>query len=304
LEGEGLGAKPRPELIGPVLTAAHDTLLDTVRMGFLHSSRTPGRIPRALQQAADVRYLGHSAGPDGSTDLHFELPEFGSVAAELFEQGQLWETGPKADETAFDLLSAALTDVRQLANDSARFDHALLHRFSRYRRFFGRGLTSITLPDAEMPSAIDAELSAAAESLYRQTPPARRVRVAGRLDMLGVSKHVLGIFLENGTALTAVWTGEQFTDLAKFLDRQVLIEGLAQYRPSGSLLRVDAEAIAEATAQDSFFSVVPQPETRREYVPEVVRVRPSQAPYAAIFGFVPSGGESDEAYAAAVEDFS
>lgn len=298
-----MGAKPRPELIGPVLTSAHDTLLDTVRMGFLHSSRTPGRIPRALQQAAEVRYLGHSAGPDDSTDLHFEVPEFGSVAAELFEQGQLWEMGPKADETAFDLLSAALIDVRQLANDSARFDYALLHRFSRYRRFLGKGLDSISLPDTETPSVIDAELSAAAESLYRQTPPARRVRVSGRLDMLGVSKRVLGLFLENGTPLTALWTGEQFTDLAKFLDQQVLIEGMAQYRPSGSLLRVDAEAIAEATSGDSFFSVVPQPETRRDYVPEVVRVRPSQTPYTTIFGFVPPE-ESDEDFAAAVEELS
>ena len=118
--------------------------------------------------------MGHSGGPDGSTEFHFEVPEFGSVAAELFEQGQLWETGPKADETAFDLLSAALINVRQLANDSARFDHALLHRFSRYRGYFGRGLNSITLPDAETPSEIDAALSAAAESLYSKPPGTSR----------------------------------------------------------------------------------------------------------------------------------
>ena len=121
--------------------------------------------------------------------------------------------------------------------------------------------------------------------------------------MLGVSKRVLGLFLDNGTPLTAVWTGEQFTDLAKFLDHQVLIEGMAQYRPSGTLLRVDAEAIAEATSADSFFSTVPQPETRRDYVPEVVMVRPSQTPYALIFGLIPPE-ESDEEFAAAVDELS
>ena len=46
---EGLGAKPCPDLIGPVLDPVQATLLDTVRMGFLHSSRTRGWIPHALQ---------------------------------------------------------------------------------------------------------------------------------------------------------------------------------------------------------------------------------------------------------------
>lgn len=31
---EGLGARPRPELIGPVLAYLHDTLQDTVRLGY------------------------------------------------------------------------------------------------------------------------------------------------------------------------------------------------------------------------------------------------------------------------------
>ena len=85
----GLGAKPRPELIGPILTHLHDTLQDTVRMGFLHSSRARGRIPASVKAAADVRYLGHSAAGDGATVLRFEVAPFGEVAAELFSQTQL-----------------------------------------------------------------------------------------------------------------------------------------------------------------------------------------------------------------------
>ena len=50
----GLGAKPRPELIGPVLSQLHQTLQDSVRMGFLHSSRARGRVPLGIQRAADV----------------------------------------------------------------------------------------------------------------------------------------------------------------------------------------------------------------------------------------------------------
>ena len=51
---EGLGSRPRPELIGPVLSELRGTILDSVRMGFLHSSRARGRVPTQLQAAADA----------------------------------------------------------------------------------------------------------------------------------------------------------------------------------------------------------------------------------------------------------
>lgn len=301
----GLGQKPRPELIGPVLGKVHDTLLHSVRMGFLHSSRARGRIPQCLQRAADVRYLGHAAGQNDSTVLRFEVPEFGSVAVELFEQGQLWDSGPKPDQTAFDLLADSLRDVRQMVSGSGRFDHALLRRFASYRHLLRHGLTSIALPDARVqhPEAIDEKLSEAAESLYLQTPPSRRVRICGKLDLLGVSKRVLGLFLEDGAAVTAVWTSEGFVDLASFLDKQVVVEGLAEFRPSGALLRVDADAIREAGASDTSFSTLPLGEVRRNYPKEAATVRPGQKPYASVFGLIP-GEESDEDFAAAVAEMS
>jgi hypothetical protein len=301
---EGLGKKPKPGLIGPVLERVPGALLDTVRMGFLHSSHARGRVPECLRRAADIRYIGHSAGSNDSTILGFEVPQFGSVAEELFEQGQLWSSGPKPEQTAFDLLSASLHDVRQMTKNSERFDHAMLVRFASYRKLLHGGLTSIALPDGNnTEESIDEQLSAAAESLFRETPPARRVRLCGRLDSLAVSRRVLGFFLEDGTPVTAVWTNENFVDLAKFLNKQILIEGLAEFRPSGTLLRVDADAIRDAGAGDSSFSTLPLPEVRRNYQKIAATVRPGQKPYAAIFGLIP-GDESEESFATAVAELS
>ena len=103
-----------------------------------------------MAKAAEVRYVGHAAGPDDSTILRFEVPEFGVVAAELFQQGQLWDMGPRPDQTALDLLAESLRDVRKMARDSVRFDHALLNRFASYRHLLRRGLTAIALPDAKI----------------------------------------------------------------------------------------------------------------------------------------------------------
>jgi hypothetical protein len=274
-------------------------------MGFLHSSRARGRIPASLRRAAEVRYLGHAAGAGDATLLKFELPEFGTVAEEIFQQGQLWDAGPKPEDTAIDLLAVTVSDVRRLARDSVRFDHALLHRFVGYRKLFRHGLDVIALPDAKAPrlSQIDAELSRAAESLYRETPPARRVRICGRLDLLAVSKKVMGLFLQDGTPVTAVWTAEGFVDLANFLDTEVVVEGLVEFRPSGTLLRVDADAIREAGPADRSFSRLPFPELRRDYLKEVATVRLGHKPYASIYGLIP-GEESDEEFAQAVEALS
>ena len=301
---EGLGGKPRPELIGPVLGRVHETLLDTVRMGFLHSSHARGRIPACLRQAADVRYIGHAAGRNDSTILRFEVPQFGSVAEELFEQGQFWASGPKPEQTAFDLLAASLHDVRQMTKNSERFDHALLLRFANYRKLLRRGLTSIALPDANFPEeCIDEPLSVAAQNLFRETPPARRVRMCGRLDSLAVSRRVLGLFLEDGTAVTAVWTTEDFVKLANFLNKQIVIEGMAEFRPSGTLLRVDADAIRDAGTGDASFSTLPLAEIRHNYRKVATTIRPAQMPYASIFGLIP-GDESDEAFTTAVAEMS
>ena len=120
LEGaDGLGARPRPELIGPVLANVHGSLVDAVRMGFLRSSRPHGRVPKLVSTAADVRFIGHE-GDGSATLLHFEVPTFGQVASHLFEQRMLWDDGPQPDETAFELLGAALRDISIHQRDSNR----------------------------------------------------------------------------------------------------------------------------------------------------------------------------------------
>lgn len=304
---EGLGGKPRPELIGPVLAHLHETLQDTVRMGFMHSSRARGRVPASLRLAADVRYIGHSADGDTATLLHFEVPSFGEAAADLYRQQSLWVDGPQPEQTAFELLGSALSDVAAGCIDSNRFDTGLLHRFARYRRMFGRGhLNRIALPDAMLPHPghLDASVVEAAKALCSATPASRRVRVAGRLDVLGASQGVLKLDIGQGNVVTALWEGAAALETLKdFFNRDVVIEGMAVFRPSGALLRVDASAIAAASARDDFFRTVPSAALVQD-LQRIARLRPGEkSVYARILGGIPAE-ESDEEFAAAVEAMS
>lgn len=304
---EGLGAHPRPELIGPVLTHLHATLQDTVRMGFLHSSRARGRVPLPLKAASDVRYLGHSADGDAATLLHFAVPDFGSAAPEVFRQQRLWEDGPEPEQTVFELLGAALADVAARREDSSRYDPGLLQRFLGYRRMFARGrLTRISLPDtkAQEAAALDAAVTTAARELSASTPASQRVRVAGRLDVIGASQGVLKLEVRPGLVVAGVWDGEGTVDTLKdYFNQDVVMEGLAVYRPSGSLLRLDVQAIATATQADDFFRAVPGRQAQRD-VSRTLRLRPGEtSPYARLFGSIPAE-ESDDEFLAAVEALS
>lgn len=307
LEGpSGLGAKPRPELIGPVLTHLHDTLQDAVRMGFLHSSQARGRIPRGIKAAADVRYIGHSQVDDNATLLRFEVAPFGAVAADLFKQTRLWDDMPTPDQTAFELLGAALEDIGTQREDSNRFDPGLLRRIARYRVIFRRGLSRIVLPDlaSRCPSQFDAAVIDSAHALSVATPQSRRVRVNGRLDLMGVSQGVIKIHVVGGAVVTALWEGgEPIDELRSLLNRDVICEGVGVFRPSGTLLRIDADAVAAAGVGDAGFAVVPRAARVGDVNRKLLLKSGEASAYRELLSSIPAK-ESDEDFAAAIEAMS
>jgi hypothetical protein len=78
-----------------------------------------------------------------------------------------------------------------------------------------------------------------------------------------------------------------------------MVEGVGVFRPSGSLLRVDADAIVAASSQDEFFRRVPSAIARRDYH-KLARLRAGEkSAYAQLRGWLP-GEESDEEFNTAV----
>jgi hypothetical protein len=217
----------------------------------------------------------------------------------------LWDDGPKPEATAFQLFGAALNDVRQRRTESDRFDPPLLRRISSYRRMLARGVERISMPDTVLAEhgGIDLITVNAATELSAATPHARRVRVAGRLDLMGKSQSVLKLHLPGSVIVTALEGEQPVESLRDFFNREVVIEGAAVFSPSGSLLRIDADAISAAGAQDDFFRTVPKAVVETDYR-KLARLRPGEpSAYARILGSIPAE-ESDEEFATAVEELS
>jgi hypothetical protein len=260
-----------------------------------------------VKVAAEVRYIGHKMAGEDATLLVFEVPPFGEAAADLFAQTQLWDDGPRPEETAFELLGAALDDVGMRRAESDRYDPNFLRRISSYGRMFRKGgLRRIVLPDsvAARSPALDATVVETAHALSAETPKPRRVRISGRLDLIGASQGVLKVHVPDGGVVTALWEGkEPMEQIVALFNRDVLCEGLAVFRPSGTLLRVDVDAMAAASQRDAAFAHVPRAAPLAD-VQRSLRVRPTEVPaYRTFLGSVPKQ-ESDEEFAAAVEALS
>jgi len=124
--------------------------------------------------------------------------------------------------------------------------------------------------------------------------------VTGRLDVMGASQGVLKLDIRPGEVVTALWEGEEPVEsLREFFNKDVVVEGVGVFRPSGSLLRIDADAIAAASSQDEFFRQVPSAAIQPDYH-KVARLKAGEkSAYAQLRGSL-SGDETDEEFDAAV----
>lgn len=306
VESEGhFGGRIPPAVCGDLLKHLDRELRLAVSMAFRGASRVVGRKPNWLLAASDVRFV-ELEGRD-ETILHFEAPTFGDAAPELYEQKEIWPTRPAPELTGFEVFSDVMRDVASEDAESDRFDRPLLEGIALFGQLAKQGIRATRLQewrgDREAFTRLDSRVAESAGRLAARAPAARRVKLAGRLDMLRVSTETFAIQLDTGEEVRGVYAGGDFGRLRALLRERVLIDGRAVFRPSGRLLRVDAESIEIGEDAGEFFSRIPRPGVA-EAAPS--RYRKPQTGFTgvnAIFGRWP-GDETEEELVVALEELS
>jgi hypothetical protein len=256
--------KAKPEAAGAVLRYVEPVLRMTVSMAFRNTSRRLGRPPEWLRRAADVRLVEICPSQAGGTRLNFIAPRFGEAAEEIYRQQEAFRVRPRQQHTGFDLFGDVIDDLRSGRGDSFRYDSALLARIHKLVTSAGQtGVERILLLGDRLPShdplSIDQEISRQAQRMRNSTPPDQRARVCGKLDMIRDSDSVFEILLEPDTIVRGVWMGQSMDALQAMWREKVLLEGLAVYKPSGGLLRIEADAVRPASKADELFQRIPAP---------------------------------------------
>ncbi|HEX3997235.1 MAG TPA: hypothetical protein VHX65_01665 [Pirellulales bacterium] len=299
------GRNVPPKAFGELLRAIPDAIRLSVRMAFESRSRATGKLPKWLAPASDIRFLDH--GGHDETFLHFEVPRLGDAAAEIYRQQELWPTRPDPEDTGFDLLGDVISDVAASDVDSERFDRPLLRQIERFSRGLNGTFQRLAFPgnrfSQAQPVVINSAVIGAASKLCHGTPEPQQTRVAGKLDMIRSSTNTFAIKLKDGQDIHGVLNEGKIADFKGLLEQNVLVLGKAVYRPSGKLLRIDADHVSAAAEWDQFFSTIPKPKRSRFDLRGVLREQQHKNGMTAVFGKWP-GNETDEQIAAALREMS
>ncbi len=225
------------------------------------ASVLPGKRPGWLDRMSETRYVGHEADGE-ATLLRFRAPSLGDSAPELFRQQTLFDLYPPASYTALDILAESLDDVERENADSDRLDKPLLQRISRLRSCFMNGFDSVQFMDSVAPqsaSKLTLGVINVAERWTSTPPKEQEARLAGILDTVVWSSRGFVLVTIHGERVRGVLIDGEQSLLKEWLGKPVLVHGRAVFRPSGSLLRIEARHIETGVNAPPLLSRLPTP---------------------------------------------
>ena len=132
------------------------------------------------------------------------------------------------------------------------------------------------------------------------------VRIAGKLDVLRHSDRMFTLVLESDVEVRGVVASDaiDLNTLGTLWGQPAQVSGLAKFRPSGSILRIEAERIEPASEHDlALWGTVPVPIFGPLNGRSLHRPQGPRSGVSAILGQLP-GDESDEKLNEALNAFS
>jgi hypothetical protein len=244
-------------LLRDLLDVVVDGCQQVVRLTVEGRSTAQGKPPAWLERAARFEVVGLH---EGSTVLLLEAPPLAEAAPEHFGQPDLFRAA-EPTRSCLDLLGESVRDAVTGRPESDAYDDGLIRTFEEFSRVLRHGVEAVELGDGA-PVRIDRGSVETLGRLRRAIPPDQHVRLAGRLDVLRHSDRMFTLILENGTHVRGVVAGDgvALSALGALWGQDAVVTGVAKFRPSGSLLRIEAERIERADARDlGLWSSEPRP---------------------------------------------
>lgn len=281
-----------------VLHEAVGALLEGARMATRFAvegeSVRKGPRPAWLDSACDFEVTGLSAG---SAIIAMEAHTLRDVDETRFGVGQQSLFGEPDDrfgeQTAIDIFGQLLATILEGERDDVVADRALLDSCARFARVSGGRYDGISLGGLRgrtSPLVIRSSDAPRIKLLRDETPRPQAARVAGTLDTVSASRPDVVLTLKDGTRVPGRMEEHDLEALRSLLGREVVVSGMAHYRPSGRLLLVDVEALDMARAEDRVFQRAPV--ARKQKVVAEPTGPSDTSGVSAFFGTWP-GGETD-----------
>lgn len=298
--GEGLPGA----LLRDLLDAVDRGAKGAVRLRLEGRSSAKGGFPPAwVNEAAAFRMAGFHRGTPG---VELRIPTLREALPQRFAQEDLF---PPADpeDSALTLMGRSLSDALAGKADSDAYDPPLLRSFEEFREVFRHGVSALEIRNGrpDQPTlTVTPEGIRVVQRLHRQTPRSQRVRIAGQVDAIRYSDRAFTLVLESGEQIRGVLAEGEPEVLAPYFGKVAVVSGMAQFRPSGSLLRVDADQVQPGTDQDlELWSETPRPLFASTDDHDLRRPQRPRSGINALIGSWP-GNETDDEIFAMLEEMS
>ncbi len=264
------------------------------------------RLANWVERGTDFTVIEQLTGSEPG--VRIATQRLGDALPERFEQVDMFPQLARS-ESALSIFLSSLSDAAGERDDSDAFDAELLRVYNRvFSRLFTRDRVREVVIHNGIPDAIPARYTAGIlksfSALRERTPEPRRVRLAGRMDEARYSRSSFVLDLADATRTRCVLLDARQNELKEHFGESVVVEGLAQFRPSGRLLRIDVERISRSGEADrQVFSKEPVALDARLDLKVVDRLRAKSKGVSSLIGQWP-GEETDEEIAALISELS
>jgi hypothetical protein len=305
LDGPGGALRVPADVLVELVSAVQEGALRAACFMVDGESVRKGPKPSWLDAVGQLEITGLT---QGSAVLQIEAPSLAEAVPDRFgpsvQIALFAEPARTVDTTqsAVDFFGSVLVSALRGDREALLADRALLDACARFARVPGRAFRSVRvdgIADSPEPLVLSAADAEKIELLRDETPSPRAARVTGTLDTISATRTDVVLRLTDGTAVGARVERHDPEALRGLFAKRVVVAGMAQFRPSGRLLVIDAEHIGPATEGDSIWEQPPSPRPGRSA--PVARLLPQddRSGVAAFFGTWP-GDESDEELLAAL----
>jgi hypothetical protein len=220
-------------------------------------STAPGVPSGWLAEAAGFEVI---ALREGSAVVDLEARPIWEAAPDRFRQDDFFlDFDTKRSSLA--LFEESFAEALSGREEGDLYDQALLKTFTDFSKLFSCAIESIEIADLSASRDQRIELKPErlnrVEQLWRKTPKDQRVRLAGRLDTIRHSDRMFTLVLASGEVLRGIAEEIDSDTLVESFGQPVIVSGTAVFRPSGSVLRIEAEGIEPAEGDVSLWSHPP-----------------------------------------------
>lgn len=282
-----------------LLDVLTDGVRGAVRLRVDGRSTVKGKLPEWLLKASDFAIDGRFE--EGSTIIPLIAPSLSDVVPSQFAQPDLFEE-IDVSKSCLTLFEDGLEDAISGNEESGFFDSGLLSIFDKFTKVLGPGIDGFEIRNGQREIRVEAEALKRVKQLERKIPKPRQVKVAGKLDAMRHHDMFFALQLDKGKTIRGIAEDIPPEKLKPLWGEEVVVSGTAVFRPSGTVLRLEAGAIEPANPSSiELWGREPKPLGSTMAVAALRQTQGPRSGLNAIIGKWP-GEESDDDIFAALEE--